>query len=61
MLEQEHLKKTLFPLSEYTKSEVRKLAYDNDLPSKSSKESQDICFITKPMTTKKYIRNTLTA
>ena len=57
MLEQEHLKKTLFPLSEYTKSEVRKLAYDNDLPSKSSKESQDICFIQSPMTTKKYLNS----
>lgn len=57
MLEQEHLKKTLFPLSEYTKSEVKKLAYDNDLPSKSSKESQDICFIQSPMTTKKYLNS----
>ena len=57
ILEQEHLKKTLFPLSEYTKSEVRKLAYDNDLPSKSSKESQDICFIQSPMTTKKYLNS----
>ena len=57
MLEQELLKKTLFPLSEYTKSEVRKLAYDNDFPSKSSKESQDICFIQSPMTTKKYLNS----
>ncbi len=54
-LEQNHLQKIIFPLSGYTKDEIRKIALDNDLPSKSSKESQDICFITKPMTTKKYI------
>ena len=57
MLEQRHLQKTLFPLSDYTKDEVRKLAFENDLPSKSSKESQDICFIQAPMTTKKYLNN----
>lgn len=57
LLEQEHLKHTLFPLSSYKKDEVRKIAYDNDLPSKSSKESQDICFIKAPMTTKKYLNN----
>ena len=54
-LDQNHLQKIIFPLSGYTKDEIRKIALDNDLPSKSSKESQDICFITKPMTTKKYI------
>lgn len=54
-LDQNHLQKIIFPLSRYTKDEIRKIALDNDLPSKSSKESQDICFITKPMTTKKYI------
>lgn len=54
-LSQEKLNKILFPLSDYTKDEIRQIAIDNDLPSKSSKESQDICFITKPLTTKKYI------
>lgn len=54
-LNQEHLKKIMFPLSDYVKEEIRNIAAKNDLPSKSSKESQDICFITKPMTTKKYI------
>lgn len=57
MLEQKHLAKTLFPLSDYKKSDVRKIANDNNLPSKSSKESQDICFIKAPMTTKKYLNN----
>lgn len=54
-LEQRHLKRILFPLCDYVKDEIRQIAIDNDLPSKSSKESQDICFITKPMTTKKYL------
>ena len=55
LLEQEHLAHTLFPLSSYKKEEVRQIAFDNDLPSKSSKESQDICFIRPPMTVKKYL------
>ncbi len=54
-LRQEVLSKTLFPLSKYKKNEVRALAEKYNLPSKSSKESQDICFIQKPMTTKKYL------
>lgn len=57
LLDQEHLAHTLFPLSSYQKSDVRKIAFENDLPSKSSKESQDICFIKAPMTTKKYLNN----
>ncbi|MFI3301325.1 MAG: tRNA 2-thiouridine(34) synthase MnmA [Candidatus Gastranaerophilales bacterium] len=54
-LGQKQLSKTLFPLCEYEKSQVRQFALDYDLPSKSSKESQDICFIQKPMTTKNYL------
>ena len=54
-LGQKELSKTLFPLCEYTKGQVRKLAYDFNLPTKSSKESQDICFIQKPFSTKKYL------
>ena len=54
-LNQKLLEKIIFPLSDYTKEQIRQIAADNNLPSKSSKESQDICFITKPMTTKKYI------
>lgn len=54
-LNQKHLSKTLFPLYEYDKDQVKQLAYKYDLPPKSSKESQDICFIQKPYTTKKYL------
>ena len=57
LLDQAHLKKTLFPLSEFKKCDVREFAIKNDLPSKSSKESQDICFIQAPMTTKKYLND----
>lgn len=59
LLNQNQLKRTLFPLSSYRKDEVRKIAFENNLPSKSSKESQDICFIQAPMTTKKYLNNIL--
>ncbi len=54
-LGQKQLSKTIFPLFEYEKSAVRQMACDFDLPPKDSKESQDICFITKPLTTKKYL------
>lgn len=60
MINQKHLAKTLFPLSDFKKDDVRKFAVENDLPSKSSKESQDICFIKSPMTTKKYLNNIFT-
>lgn len=39
------LSKTLFPLGEYTKEQIREIALENRLPSAQSKESQDICFI----------------
>ncbi len=55
LLNQKHLARTLFPLYNYEKSEIREIAIKNNLPTKSSKESQDICFIQKPMTTKKYL------
>lgn len=54
-LSQAQLAKTMFPLSDYVKDEIKQMAIDNNLPSKSSKESQDICFIQKPMTTKKFL------
>lgn len=54
---QKELSKTIFPLHDYEKTKVREMAYEFNLPSKSSKESQDICFIQKPDTTKKYLIN----
>ncbi len=58
-LTQKQLSKTVFPLSEFSKDEVKQMANKFDLPPKDSKESQDICFIQKPLTTKKYLINQL--
>lgn len=57
MLSQEQLEKTLFPLANYKKTDVVSIAEKYDLPPKSAKESQDICFIKPPLTTKKYLNN----
>lgn len=44
-LTQAQLNKLHFPLGDYQKSEVRRLAQEYDLETASKKESQDICFI----------------
>jgi tRNA-specific 2-thiouridylase len=45
-LSQENLKRTLFPLGELTKKEVRQIAFDKGFVKLSEKqESQEICFI----------------
>ncbi len=44
-LNQKILRKTLFPVGGYTKSEVRKLAKEFKLPVLNIPESQEICFI----------------
>lgn len=41
------LDKTLFPVGDYTKSEVRQLAQDFALPTATRKESMGICFVGK--------------
>jgi tRNA-specific 2-thiouridylase len=41
----EALKKTLFPLGEYTKPEVRVMAQERGLVTASKKDSQGICFV----------------
>lgn len=54
-LGQKQLSKTIFPLFHYEKAQVKQMAIDYDLPPKDSKESQDICFIQKPTTTKSFL------
>lgn len=54
-LGQKQLSKTIFPLYHYEKAQVKQIAVDYDLPPKDSKESQDICFIQKPLTTKSFL------
>ncbi len=44
-LNQTQLSYTLFPLADYLKSEVRKIAADNDLITANKKDSTGICFI----------------
>ncbi len=39
------LKRTLFPLGELTKAQVRAIAAEAGLPTAQRKESQDVCFI----------------
>lgn len=46
-LSQEQLSKTLFPIGELTKPEVRKIAAKMDLITADKKDSQGLCFIGK--------------
>jgi len=45
VLDQEQLSKAIFPLGDYSKSEVRQLARELDLPVADRPESQDLCFL----------------
>ena len=45
LLTQSHLSRTLFPLADLHKSEVRQIAHDFDLPAADQPESQDLCFV----------------
>ncbi len=44
-LTQEQLSKTLFPLGELTKPEIREIAAREKIPCASNPESQDVCFV----------------
>ena len=44
-LGQDILSRTLFPLSDYTKDEIRAIAQENNLPVASKSDSQEVCFI----------------
>ena len=46
-LSQEQLARTLFPIGDITKPEVRRIAKEADLPSAEKKDSQGICFVGK--------------
>ncbi len=45
VLRREHLARTVTPLGEYEKEDVRRIAAAMHLPAARSRESQDICFI----------------
>lgn len=44
-LTQEQLKRTLMPLGDYHKEEVRKIAEENELVNAKRRDSQEICFV----------------
>ena len=46
-LSQEQLSKTLFPIGEFLKPEVRKIASEQDLVTAEKRDSQGLCFIGK--------------
>lgn len=46
-LRPEQVERTIFPIGNYLKSEVRKMAKDADLPTANKKDSQGICFLGK--------------
>lgn len=58
-LNQTQLNKTIFPLYEYEKTQVREIAEKIDVPSKYQKDSLDTCFIEKPQTLKGYLHSLL--
>ncbi len=44
-LSQDVLKRVIFPLGEMSKDQVREIAKENNLPTSSKRDSQDICFV----------------
>lgn len=44
-LTQEQLKRTLMPVGDYTKEEIRQMAYEIDIDVANKPDSQEICFI----------------
>lgn len=46
-LNQEQISKSIFPLADLTKPQIREIAKNHDLASQSKKDSQGLCFIGK--------------
>jgi len=55
-VENKYLKRTIFPLGDLKKEEVKKLAKEKGLPTYEKKESQDLCF-GKGSTLKKLLKD----
>lgn len=58
-LTQDQLAKCLFPVGEYTKAQVRKIAHDLKLPTADKKDSQGICFI-GPLDVREFLKTVIT-
>ncbi len=54
-LMQKDLARTVFPLGNMKKAEIREIAAKHNLPVAQSKESQDVCFIAPPETNQSYL------
>lgn len=54
-LRQDQLKHCLFPIGEYTKPEIRKLAKKFGLPTHAKKDSQGVCFV-GPLDMKEFLK-----
>ena len=54
-LSRQQLSKTMFPLGNYKKTEIRQVAQNYKLNAANKKESQDVCFIYPPETTQTYL------
>jgi len=57
-INKEVLSKTLFPIGDYLKTEVRKMAKKMNLPVSDKKDSQGICFI-GPIDVREYLKTEL--
>jgi tRNA-specific 2-thiouridylase len=54
-LTQKQLSRTIFPLGNMIKTEVKQIARENHLDAVDREESQDVCFISPPETTQSYL------
>lgn len=54
-LNNEQLQKTLLPLGDYTKDQIREIATAGNLVTAKRKDSQDLCFIPEDSTTQEYL------
>ena len=58
-LNQDQLAKTIFPLADFTKEQIREIAELGDLCVANKEESQDICFVSNGMTNSEYLTKIL--
>lgn len=58
-LTQKQLSKTIFPLGNMSKPEIKQIAKENNFSAAENKESQDVCFICPPETTGSYLKSRL--